>query len=129
MKRRNAILLGVAFVMLIVGYVAWCWRPFYLRPLFRYHDNVPPDAVAVIEDWRRNSPDWEPSEFEIRHALKRLGQPWEARYSFKVNVLFFSEENAIGIGDPFECVMPYHFVKEDGRWKGYDLNHNPLEYD
>jgi len=58
MKLRHAMILGLVFLLGVVGYVAWCWRGYYLRPSMTFSENLPPDAVAMIEEWHQQDPLW-----------------------------------------------------------------------
>jgi len=78
MKRCNAIILGIAFVLIMTGYVAWCWRAFYLVPLFRYNTRFAgaPEARTLVEKWRVEHEGWDQPRFDGKRALRMLIRPW-----------------------------------------------------
>ena len=61
MKRRNAILLGLAFLLMAGGYIAWCWGPFYLPPKVTYNIDFlwTPQAKDLVEKWRTANAGWD----------------------------------------------------------------------
>jgi hypothetical protein len=117
MKRRNAILLGSVFLLVMAGYVAWCWRPFYSHIAIEYPRDIPPDAVAEIEKWRKEYPLWQPEPFELVFAIRLLANPWDyhreacvyrSKGREKKDVLVVSEKGA--------CLSDACFAQVDGKW-------------
>lgn len=88
MKKRNAIILGIGFLLIVAGYAAWCWRPFYLRPTLVYEDGVPPEAKKAVEQWFKDNPYGysEPFPFTLSNSTHRLAKPWLDNR--KVRILF-----------------------------------------
>jgi len=119
MKRRNAIFLGSVFLMMLAGYVAWCWRGYYLRPSMTFSENLPPDAAAMMEGWHQQDPLWAPSPFSVMDAARRLSRPWEEEKSFICEVRFPSDVNTVVIGDETNGWILYYFLKSEEKWKGY----------
>lgn len=115
MRKRNAILLCLAFVLLMAGYVAWCWRGFYLRASFDYSAGVPEDARVILENWRKNDPHWEPVPFSSRLAVGWLIRPWASRRQVDVDRLGIADR--IVVSDQGHTRSAHVFLKYDGRWQ------------
>jgi hypothetical protein len=126
MKRRNAILLGLAFLLVLAGYVAWCWRPFYSPPSIRYEPNVPKEAIVQVERWRLTK--WKssgPMPFSWKNAYYLLKDPY-IRESLRKRATYNPDFRAVYIktaqsDHPWAC-----FIMESGTWRGYDTQGKPL---
>lgn len=76
-KSRMLLLFGGLFLML-VGYVAWCWRTFYLRAPMPDLSSMPEEAQAAatteIERWKLRNPE----EFNGGRMKELLMNPYES---------------------------------------------------
>lgn len=126
MKRRNAILLGLAFLLMMAGYVAWCWRAFYLPTPVRYTDTPSEEVIGLIRRWQEERPLGAPISFDPEHAIWLLGKPWRPyRQPMEVQV------TRLGSGD-MECqiwsggesciISQDRYLKRNGKW----INENDL---
>lgn len=121
MKRRNAMLLGLAFLLMVAGYVAWCWRPFYLRTPVR--PCLPDQQLALFEQWRVEHPDWDRSPFDGRMAVRMLIRPWyDYRGMVTANAIYNNGERMICQIDhtPTRRVAILKLVNVDGKWTRED---------
>jgi len=117
MKRRNAILLGSAFLLMLAGYVGWCWQNFFLRPSFEYEKGLPQEGVKAIDQWRMESPSWEPAPISFRTAFDALSQPWDIRR--RINV--YQLEPGLLVVTEMHAVRPSGFFRvRDGHWEKAD---------
>lgn len=78
MRRSRAIALFGTMTLLIVGYVSWCWRSFYIGvdapALTMFPEDYRPTALAEIE----KSGILEPEEFGWRRAKDLLMNPYDS---------------------------------------------------
>ena len=107
MRKSNAILLGLVFLLMTAGYLAWCWRPFYLERTFTYESNVPPDAIVAVKAWRKGIDYWDKLPFRYDMAVYLLGRPWspigKPRVSLETDrdtVIVNEKGNRYGEADP-----------------------------
>ena len=115
MKRRNAIVPGLVFLLMLAGYVAWCWRPLYLGRTFAYESSVPPDAIPVVEKWRKQQPSYRPRSFHVRTAIRLLGQPWKP--PSKTRVFFETNWDTVIVDSKSHPFARAAFKKVDGQWQ------------
>jgi hypothetical protein len=125
MRKRNAILLGLGFLLTVVAYVAWCWRPYYQRVPLAYSEDIPPEVVVAVKEWRERDPRWGPEAFELGGAISRLGKPSNL-YFDTVWITSNSHDKRIAVKEPSACFGRGYFVIQDGKWKGYDFHGKPL---
>jgi len=127
MKRRNAILLGLAFLLMVAGYVAWCWRAFYLPTPVRYADAPSEEVIGVIKRWQKESPLGDPVSFDLTLAFHLLVQPWrhsrqtmEARLARTESGEMVCEIWGYAYGGCGMGPIPYlkrdGYIKSDGKW-------------
>ncbi|MEK7951800.1 hypothetical protein [Luteolibacter soli] len=86
MKRRTAILLFGALLLSMSGYVAWCWRPFYVKPRLKFAGNMSPGSRRSAEEWRGASSYPAPLGFDWSEAWQNLQHPWNCRMAAPVEV-------------------------------------------
>jgi hypothetical protein len=121
MKRRNAILLGLVFLLMVAGYLAWCWRGFHLPTKFSYHLGFveAPQVETLVENWHTEHAGWDAPRFDGRLALRMLILPW---YDYRGSTTAFLDHRG---DDRIECriIAPHArkmavlwFVKVDGNW-------------
>ncbi|MCW1884963.1 hypothetical protein OKA04_09505 [Luteolibacter flavescens] len=79
MKKRTAILLSAALLCSISGYVAWCFRTFYLPPPVEFIGDVSPGAREAVEEWRWSLRGPREREFSRPEAWWNLQHPWNCR--------------------------------------------------
>ena len=115
MRRQKAIILGIGFLLISVGYVAWCWRPFYLRPTLIYDDNVPPAAKVAVEKLHKDQNLWGPSPFNLKYAIHLLGKPWKNTMEYRV--LCKPEWNLVNVKMMASPYVSTTLIKEDGEWQ------------
>jgi len=119
MRKRNAILLGSAFLLTVAGYVAWCWRPFYMPTKARYPDGSSKEVVAVVNQWRGENRLGMPSRFDRQLALEMLRHPWRNyRGQAEVRVIHsVSGAMEIYIITSEGCFLSEdHYLKKNGKW-------------
>lgn len=118
MKRRNAILLGLVFLMMIAGYLAWCWRGFYLTTPFKGY--MRDEHLVLVQQWRAKNPGWDDVPFNGRLALRMLMRPW---YDYRGVVVATISYNT---GESMVCMIQHtvtrrhtalRFANADGTWK------------
>ena len=92
MKRHNAIILGLAFLLMVAGYVAWCWRAFYLVPPFHYNVRFAdvPEARTLVEQWRAGHTGWDRPQFDGKRAVRMLVRPW---YDHRGSTIAFLDQH------------------------------------
>ena len=78
MKKRTANILCGAMLCGTVGYVAWCFRSFYLPAPLEFDAEVSPGGREAMEDWRWSSGYPRALEFEWSLAWRNLCQPWDS---------------------------------------------------
>ena len=121
MRRRNAILFGLVFLLMITGYIAWCWRAFYLPTKFGYQLSFlkVPYAEALVKKWHTEHAGWDAPRFDGRLAVRMLIRPW---YDYRGSTNAFLDHLGEGA---IECrivarharkVVVLRFVKVDGNW-------------
>lgn len=125
MRKRNAILCGSVFLLVLAGYVAWCWRPFYLKQPIVFENDIPPEVVAAVKEWRETDPSWAPEKFRPREALSLLTNPRNGYYD-TVTVRRERSDNSISVREPSACFGRGYFAVRDGKWRGFDISGNPL---
>jgi hypothetical protein len=76
MKRRKAIILFGSFFLMLLAYVTWCARPFYLKPPLPSEPELPDQARARAEQWRKSTSLLRPLEFNWNDFLCTLAEPW-----------------------------------------------------
>jgi hypothetical protein len=86
MKKRTAILLSGMLLCSIGGYVAWCFRSFYLPPPLEFVGDVSPGARKAMEEWRNTSSYAAPLKFGSSTAWWNLCHPWDCRMGDPVQV-------------------------------------------
>ena len=127
MKLRHATILGLVFLLGVAGYVAWCWRPFYLKQTIAFGEDIPPEVVAAVKEWRETDPSWGPEKFRPREALSLLTNPRDGYYD-TVTVRRERADNSISVREPSACFGRGYFAVRDGKWKGFDISGNPLVF-
>ena len=119
MRRRNAYILGACFLLTVAGYVAWQLQPLYLPMKIEYADNIPPDAVAVIEKWRETEPFLQPEPMELVDVVELLAKPWDAhRVAYATRTISYGGETndeIVVLDSPCGCYGS--FAKVDGVWR------------
>ena len=105
----------------MAAYVAWCARPFCIRPKLAFSDKVPENARTEIREWFKHSALTRPKPFswkDFRHNLKyprsvrrgTVGAHTEIPYLETVTVAFCSGEIwAFNVG-----LAEFH--REGDRW-------------
>ncbi len=51
MKNRKAIAIFGSLLLALGVYLAWCCRPFYVRPGLAFENDIPEDVRVVIREW------------------------------------------------------------------------------
>ena len=117
MRRRNAYILGACFLLTMAGYVAWQLQPLYLPMKIEYADNIPPDAVAVIEKWRETEPFLQPEPMELVDVVELLAKPWDAHRVARVYRDRTPGDQEVLVVNEGPCGFCGSFAKVDGVWK------------
>ena len=86
MKKRTAILLFGSLFVSTVGYVAWCFRCFYLPPGLEISGAISPGGLRAVEDWRWSESFPRPLEFKWSTAWSNLRYPWHCVETHPVEV-------------------------------------------
>ena len=112
MRKRRAIALSGSFILLLLAYFAWCLSPFFLKPKFFFEEDIPPDAQAVIREWRpyQSLPS---AGIVMREVMRNLANPygvsrveaWATGY-FESNDRFYVESS------PFSAAIE----RKNGKW-------------
>jgi len=121
MRKRSAILLGSAFLLMLAGYVAWCWRAFYLPTPFHYNVRFSgvPEARILVEEWQAAHEGWDASRFDGKRAMRMLVRPW---YDHRGSTIAFMDRHD---GERIVCrlIAPHarqlvilRWDKVDGSW-------------
>ena len=79
MRKRTAVLVFGGILLAMAGYVAWCARPFYVRPGVAYDENVPQEARHLIAELWERTGGLPPAEFDWELLTGNLADPWHAR--------------------------------------------------
>ncbi len=116
MKRRKAMLLGLAFLLT----VAWCWRGFYLPARIIYDTSFihAPQAKTMAERWQAEHKGWDDLQLHGMRALRMLRRPW---YDYRGSTRVYLEEHN---DDRIECrfygrdeqLKILGWEKVDGTW-------------
>jgi hypothetical protein len=125
MRKRNAIICGSAFLLVLAGYVAWCYQYAYLRRPFHYTGNIPPEVVRMAEQYRKTDPIFAP---EMRWSLEGISYPFfNPQEPFRHPILVEQRsETEITIAMKGACNLTAYFKKEGEGWRGYDFFGKPL---
>jgi len=126
MRKRNAILLGSVFLLMLAGYVAWCWRPFYSQASIKYEHDVPREALDQVERWRLKTFSLRP--FLWKDAYYLLNLPY-IRENTRLKASFNPDYRAVYIKHPASSQPVACFIMESGIWRGYDALGKPLDLD
>ncbi|MEK7951798.1 hypothetical protein [Luteolibacter soli] len=112
MKRRTAILLFGSLLLSMGGYVAWCFRPFYLPPRLFFTGQESPGARKALEEWRWSSNYAAPARFEWSMAWWNLRHPWQCKMGKSVAVQYAPH---LGLAAT-DSVRAWGFSKTNGEW-------------
>jgi len=123
--------LGLVFLLLVAGYVAWCWRAFYLVPPFHYNVGFvgAPQARALVEKWQAEHEGWDQPRFDEKRALRMLIRPW---YDHRGSTIAFMDRND---EERIECrliagharqVAILRWQKVDGTWSVENEETRPM---
>ena len=126
MRKRNAIIVGSAFLLITAGYVAWCYQHSYMRRPFHYAANIPPEVVAMAEQYRKTDPGLalDRAGWSLRDISYTLSNPYRPlRYPIHVD---YRGDTEIAVAVKGGCHLMVCFKKEGGSWKGYDFFGKPL---
>ena len=120
MSKRKAIILFGGLLVLVLAYVGWCARPFYLKPEAEVTINprvIPPDTrrsfdhvdrpkmEQALMDWYAESDVLGPPAFDWELLGKGLADPWEnhaPKCALNVNEIYqvdnLARPNVTGFG-------------------------------
>ncbi len=79
MKKHRVRLLAfivLALALSCICLLAWCCRPFYLRPSLAFEDEVPLEAREVISTWHDETDLLSPLRFSFEEMAGCLSDPW-----------------------------------------------------
>jgi hypothetical protein len=128
MKRRNAFLLGSAFLLVLAGYVAWCWRAFYLSPPVHYANAPSEEVIGLIKRWQKESPLGAPVSFHLQNAIHMLAKPSLRHYWVPMEARLARAESgemmceiwsfgSVGCGmDSNRYYRRDGYIKRNGKW-------------
>ncbi|MEK7951801.1 hypothetical protein [Luteolibacter soli] len=113
MRKRAAIFLFGTLLLSTGGYVAWCWRSFYVKPSLVFDSSVSPEGRKAMEEWRNTSSYPKALEFKWSAAWWNLGHPYDCEKTLPVRV----EENAnAGLWARHMVFGSWVFSKIAGEW-------------
>ena len=119
MRKRNAIICGSAFLLVLAGYVAWCWRSYYLPIPVTYQNGASDDVVALVDKLRKEDPFWRPHPMNKDGAILMLMKPW---LSFRGSIHVHVTQSSDGrmechiLGGQSDMLSSDRYVKENGKW-------------
>ncbi|MCP5537216.1 MAG: hypothetical protein H7A51_13430 [Akkermansiaceae bacterium] len=121
MKRRKAVYLALTLIMILVGYCAYAFRPFYLTPELAYDADVPLEARPVIDTWYNDSKYKRPPSIKSANYIYILMHPHAERPTVPVKYNTISWEGRLisleFYWKPWEGAV--HFSRVSGKWE-YD---------
>lgn len=79
MKRRTAIFLSGTLLLSIGGYVALCWRSFYVTPPLSLEGSMSLGGRRAVEEWAQVAGYPRPLGFTWSSALWNLSHPWDCK--------------------------------------------------
>ena len=112
MRKRTAILLFAFLLLGIGGYVAWCFRPFYLKPRLEFAGSVSPEARSAAKSWAKTSSYPPAREFEWEDGMEYLRYPWD---DWRVPPVIIEEELGCGLWAT-HGYRTWVFSKTRGQW-------------
>lgn len=121
MKRSSAIVLFGSLSLMIIGYLSWCCRPFYIRPNLEFAPTVPDDARDAVNAWVKDSGGYGPEDFTLSRLIANLIYPYDQGVFIPAAVTFIERDpwtNGNGLVINHPC-KPYNvrFCKDsNGKW-------------
>ena len=76
MSKRRASLLFLTLFAIVSGYVAWCARPFYLKPQLTFDADVGPADRTALGKWYEETDLVAPTKFQWAAMWAKLKNPW-----------------------------------------------------
>lgn len=126
MKKSRAIILLIATVVVIVGYVAWAtWEPAPTIQLLTFSKEVSADARSAAEAHFRSHPP-EVQRLTWQLLLQRLANPYRPREtpSIPVSIIHYEgERELLHIAYPEELFF-LERSGEDGTWSRAHLSYD-----
>lgn len=85
MKRRKTYVVLTAIMLLLICYVVFASRVFYLKPELDFSEDVPRDAHPIIEEWYAKSGHKKPPSFQANEIWPMLSKPYYDRLQVPVH--------------------------------------------
>lgn len=121
MRRRTSFLLFGFLSASLLGYVAWCCRPFVSKPPLGVAKDIPDDATEAIRLWYREDGYFVNRSFTWSALISCLQNPWEEPAKAPAMARWVEDLTA---GSIFVHHPSSHlgvvFVRSDGMWIAYE---------
>lgn len=118
MSRTKAISIGLAIFFLLVGYLAYAFRVFYLTPELEYDNDIPQESREIIGAWYEDSKYRTPPSIESANYAVILMQPHTKRPTVPVRYDIAWEGQSIALEfywKPWERAVL--FSNTSGKWE------------
>jgi len=112
MKKHTAILVSGALLCGIVGYFAWCLRPFYCAPDLYLDASISADGRKAVKEWAQTSGYPPALKLTWSDAFWNLSHPWDRKTMRPVSI---TEEQGSGLWAA-DGAQLWSFSKVRGKW-------------
>lgn len=128
MRRRRALLLFGVILALLLGYLGWCWRTYYLPPPVQWDAAIAEVERPVLKRWIRENA----RDFEITPRWSWSGAWYLLRIPYdrtRSRLLVIAKDDGCYVRvDTVDWVHYVELRKREGRWVGRQLTWEQSAY-